>query len=206
MSSPGGPGALSAQSHTGSFVPLLPAVSTARLAFSPVARALRAARPAVLMLAVLAVLGGAGVPSAAHAAPSAADKAFYERAASCVAVLEQEASDMAGRYQPGDRTLKPALVKLTEQGFAFIGQAYLRGLRQAEADRMLRDAKATQRSLAPDARAQMVATCRTEGAQLYADANGLEQALVSNRARARVDKLLAKRRAAAAPAVAASGP
>lgn len=203
MSSPGGPGALSAQVHTGSFVPLLPAVSTARLAFSPVARALRAARPAVLMLAVL---GGAGASGAAHAAPSAADKAFYERAASCVAVLEQEASDMAGRYQPGDRTLKPALVKLTEQGFAFIGQAYLRGLRQAEADRMLRDAKATQRSLAPDARAQMVDTCRTEGAQLYADANGLEQALVSNRARARVDKLLAKRRAAAAPAVAASGP
>ncbi|WP_374675278.1 hypothetical protein [Ideonella sp.] len=165
-------------------------------------RVLRALRPAVC-LAALAALGGAGV---AQAAPTAADKAFYQRAAACVAVLEKEAGDMAGRYQAGERTLKPALVKLTEQGFAFIGQAYLRGLRQAEADRMLDEAKAAQRSLPADARAQLVAACRSEGARLYADANGLEQALVSNRARARVDKLLAKRRppAGTSPATAAA--
>lgn len=128
--------------------------------------------------------------SPAQAAPE--DAPFYRRAASCVAVLERDALALAGRHKAGERGLKPTLVKLTEQGFAFIGKAYLRGLRKAEADRLVDEAEAEQKGMAPEALAQLSAACQAEGAKLYASANGLEQALVTNRAKARVDKLLAR--------------
>ncbi|MFZ5550749.1 MAG: hypothetical protein ACOZJX_18775 [Pseudomonadota bacterium] len=129
---------------------------------------------------------------AARPAGAAEDDPFYRRAASCVAVLERDAAGLAGRYKAGERNLKPALVKMTEQGFTFIGKAYLRGLRKAEADRLVDEAKAEQKGMAPEALAQLSAACQAEGAKLYASANGLEQALVTNRAKARVDKLLAR--------------
>ena len=127
----------------------------------------------------------------AQAAPD--DAAFYRRAASCVAVLERDAVALAHRHQAGERGLKPALVRLTEQGFAFIGKAYLRGLRKSEADRLVDEAEAAQQAMPPEVLNQLSAGCQAEGAKLYTDANRLEQALVSNRARARVDKLLAKK-------------
>lgn len=147
-------------------------------------------RPTLLLIApACALLLSSALP--ARAAPD--DAPFYRRAAACVAVLERDAAALAGRHQAGERGVKPALVKLTEQGFAFIGRAYLRGLRQAEADRLVDEAKAAQRGQPAEALAQLSAGCQAEGARLYANANGLEQAVVSNRARARVDKLLAKK-------------
>jgi hypothetical protein len=141
-------------------------------------------RSLVLPLTLLLLAAG---PTAA-----APDDPFYRRAASCVAVLERDAAALAGRYRAGERNLKPALVKMTEQGFTFIGKAYLRGLRKAEADRLVDEAKAEQKGMPPEALAQLSAACQAEGAKLYAGANGLEQALVTNRAKARVDKLLAR--------------
>jgi len=137
-----------------------------------------------------------GLLTVAHGptrATSADDAPFYRRAASCVAVLESDAKALAGRYQAGERTLKPSLVKMTEQGFAFIGRAYIRGLRKTEADRLTAEASAQQKGMPPEALQQLSSSCQAEGAQLYADANPIEQSLVSNRARARVDKLLARR-------------
>jgi hypothetical protein len=133
------------------------------------------------------------VMAAAPAVAAPDDAPFYRRAAACVAVLEHDAAALAGRHQAGERGLRPALVKLTEQGFAFIGKAYLRGLRKNEADRLVDEAKAAQKGQPPEALAQLSAGCQAEGARLYAGANGLEQALVTNRAKARVDKLLAKK-------------
>lgn len=130
----------------------------------------------------------------AYAAGSDADAAFFKRAASCVAVLERDATEMAGRYRAGDRSVKPGLIRLTEQGFTFIGKAYLRGLRKPEADGLIDEAKAAQKAMPADALGQLSAGCRAEGAKLYADANGFEQMVVSNRAKARVDKLLAPKK------------
>jgi hypothetical protein len=101
---------------------------------------------------------------------------------------------MAGRYKAGERSLKPGLVRLTEQGFAFIGRAYLRGLRKPEADKLIDEAKAAQKAMTAEALLQLSTGCKTEGAKLYADASGLEQMIVSNRAKARVDKLLAPKK------------
>ena len=139
---------------------------------------------------VAAAALAAAVPG--HAA-SAEDAAFNRRAASCVAVLERDALALAGRYQAGERAIKPSLVKLTEQGFTFVGRAYLRGLRKAEADRLTAEASAIQKSMPPEALQQLSSGCQAEGAQMYADANSIERALVSNRAKARVDKLLSKK-------------
>lgn len=129
----------------------------------------------------------------AQAAPSAEDTQFYRRAASCVVVIERDALQLAGRYKAGDRAVKPSLVKLTEKGFAFIGRAYLRGLREDEANRLKADASVEQKAMPADELEQLSGSCQAEGAQLYGDANGFERALVSNRAKARVDKLLAKK-------------
>lgn len=131
---------------------------------------------------------------AAPAVPAADDMPFYRRAASCVAVLERDVVEMAGRYKAGERNVKPGLVRLTEQGFAFIGRAYLRGLRKPEADKLIDEAKAAQKAMAPEALVQLSTGCKAEGAKLYADASGLEQMIVSNRAKARVDKLLAPKK------------
>ena len=137
-----------------------------------------------------ALLGAAS----ADAAATEADTQFFNRAASCVAVLEHDATELANRYKAGERSLKPGLVRLTEQGFAFVGRAYLRGLRKAEADKLIDEAKAAQKLMTADALLQLSTGCRAEGAKLYADANGFEQMIVSNRAKARVDKLLAQRK------------
>jgi hypothetical protein len=150
--------------------------------------------PASFLLAgLLTVLAGAAA-SPARAASGEADGVFFQRAASCVAVLERDATGLAGRYQAGDRSVKPALLKLTEQGFSFIGRAYLRGLRKDEADRLTADAKQAQQAMSAEALRQLSSGCQTEGARLYADAGSLEQAVVSNRARARVEKLLAPKK------------
>lgn len=143
----------------------------------------------------LLALWAAAVPAfPVQAVAGEADAVFFERAASCVAVLERDAVALAGRYQAGERGVKPALVKLTEQGFSFIGRAYLRGLRKEEADRLTGQAKQAQKTLPAEALAQLSAACQAEGARLYAEAGSLERMLVSNRAKARVDKLLAPKK------------
>jgi len=147
-----------------------------------------------LLLPTLAWCAGAAAVLPARADASQADAAFYRRAASCVAALERNAVVLAERYQAGERGLKPSLVKLTEQGFSFIGRAYLRGLRKEEADELTAEAKEAQQGMSAEAFQQLSSDCQAEGARLYADAGSLEQMLVSNRAKARVDKQLAPKK------------
>jgi hypothetical protein len=142
----------------------------------------------LLVLALAAVT----MPAAA-AETTEADTAFYRHAAACVAVLERDATTMAGRYQSGDRSVKPGLVKLTEQGFSFIGKAYLRGLRKEQADQLTAEARDAQKAMPASALQKLSSDCQAEGSRLYGQASALEQALVSNRAKARVDKLLARK-------------
>jgi hypothetical protein len=143
-----------------------------------------------LLLAL--ALAGAARPAAAAGA-SEADTAFFRHAAACVAALERDATTMAGRYQSGDRSVKSGLVKLTEQGFSFVGKAYLRGLRKEEADQLTAEARESQKGMSAAALQKLSSDCQAEGGRLYGQASALEQAVVSNRAKARVEKLLAKK-------------
>jgi hypothetical protein len=120
----------------------------------------------------------------AHAAGPTA-----EHAAACVAALESQAEEMAERFRQGHPELEPALIELAQQGFAFIGTAWKQGLREAEANRLLKAAEESQKSLSPHELAERQSACRKEGATLLARANIVERAFVQRAAQRRVDKL-----------------
>lgn len=138
--------------------------------------------PARRTLAILALLG-APLADAHAAGPTA------EHSAACVAALEREAEELAERFRQGHPELEPALVELVQQGFAFIGTAWKQGLRDAEANRLLKAAEEAQKSLSPQELAERQAACRAEGAMLLARANIIERAFVQHAAQRRVDKL-----------------
>ena len=113
-----------------------------------------------------------------------------EHSAACVAALESEAEQLAERFREGHQELEPVLVERVQQGFAFIGTAWKQGLRDAEANRLLRAAEEAQKSLTPQELADRQAACRAEGATLLARANMVERAFVQRAAQRRVDKLV----------------
>jgi hypothetical protein len=112
-----------------------------------------------------------------------------EHSAECVAALQAEAEAMADQYRRGRTEVEPELVRRVQQGFAFIGTAYLQGVRNAEADRLLKAAQAAQKDIpVPELTARQVA-CRSEGARLLEKANALERAFVVKAAKRRVDRM-----------------
>jgi hypothetical protein len=112
-----------------------------------------------------------------------------QHTAECVAALEVQAAAMADEYRSGKTEIEPELVRRVQEGFAFIGTAYLQGLREDEANRLLKAAQKAQESLPPAELAARQAACRTEGARLLEKANVLERAFVMKAAQRRVDKL-----------------
>lgn len=130
--------------------------------------------------------------TATHAAPpDDAKLARYRQASACVAVMKQDVVGLVSRSRAGTPNLRPEMVRLTELGFAFIGTAYKSGLRNPQADQLLEEAEAAQKRQSPESLRQLSVQCQAEGSKLLRDSNALERALVSNRAKARVDKLLA---------------
>jgi hypothetical protein len=142
------------------------------------------------LLAAALLIAGAAQARGAEPTP--------QHAAICVAALENEAEGMAEQFRHGKVEIEPELVQRVQQGFAFIGSAYKQGLRDEEANKMLKEAEKAQESLPPAELAARQAACRAEGAELLARANFLERGFVNRAAQRRVDKL--KRVAAPAPA------
>lgn len=112
-----------------------------------------------------------------------------EHAAACVAALESEAEVLAEQFRHGKVEIEPELLRRVQQGFAFIGSAYKQGLRDEEANRMLKAAEKAQESLPAAELAARQAACRAEGAELLNRANVLERTFVNHAAQRRVDKL-----------------
>lgn len=118
-----------------------------------------------------------------------------ERAAACVAALKVRA-DALGARLPKEPRVEPELVAVLEQGFAFIGDAYLHGMRdKARADALLAQAEQAQKSLTPPQLAERQAACQVEALRLLKEASPFGRLVVSHQARKRVDRI--KRRAAA---------
>lgn len=113
----------------------------------------------------------------------------HEQRAACVAALTTQAEPLAARLKAGDHSVEPELLKLTQSGFAIIGTAYQDGLRKPEADQLLDAAKKAQKSMPATQLQQLQARCRTEGAQVLADANSLERFLVTGAAERRVKRI-----------------
>jgi hypothetical protein len=118
-----------------------------------------------------------------------------ERAAACVAALKLRA-DALGARLPKEPRVEPELVAVLEQGFAFIGDAYLHGMRdKARADALLAQAEQAQKSLTPPQMAERQAGCQAEALRLLKDASPFGRLVVSHQARKRVDRI--KQKAAA---------
>ena len=143
---------------------------------------------------LLASLTGAG---SAFASPPSADAVFYQEASECTAGFKARVVQLL--KQPPSEARNQAILKDTEHGFVLIGVAYKKGLRNPEADQMLKAAEGRWSQLPPAQQSSRLARCTQQADQLMADVSGLERFLVRNRAQARVDKLLAKEQRAPAP-------
>jgi hypothetical protein len=134
------------------------------------------------------MLAGCGLAGAAAAA-DAANEAFYQRASTCAAAMQFDQFALVARARSGDATVRPALFELTKLGFAYVGEAYLKGLRDPRGSDMLKAATAAQKDWPADRHAALVAECRAEAQKVYDD-SGMWKMLVDNKANKRVDRFL----------------
>jgi hypothetical protein len=154
------------------------------------------ARFAVALVA-LAALAASG---AAHA-QDAPDEAFYQRAATCAAAMQFDQLALVAKARAGTPGLRPELLTLTRLGFAYVGTAYLKGLRDPRGSDMLKAASAEQKGWPAARHTALVAECRVEAQKVYDDAGSMSRWLVDKKSVKRVDRFLSM---PAAPASAAN--
>ena len=131
----------------------------------------------------------AGVLATPAAATDSDDEAFYQRASNCAAAMQVDQYALVARARSGDTTVRPALFDLTKLGFAYVGEAYLRGLRDPRGGDMLKAATAAQKDWPAARHTALVAECRVEAQKVYDNA-GMWRMLVDNKANKRVDRFL----------------
>ena len=131
----------------------------------------------------------AAVLATPAAATDADDEAFYQRASTCAAAMQFDQFALVARARSGDTSVRPALFDLTKLGFAYVGEAYLKGLRDPRGSDMLKAATAAQKDWPTARHAALVAECRVEAQKVY-DNSGMWRMLVDNKANKRVDRFL----------------
>ena len=134
----------------------------------------------------LALSGGLVAPAMAD---DAQDEAFYHRASECAAAMQFDQFALVARARSGDTTVRPALFEITKLGFAYVGEAYLKGLRDPRGGQMLKAATAEQKDWPAARHAALVSECRAEAQKVYDD-SGMWKMLVDNKANKRVDRFL----------------
>jgi hypothetical protein len=134
-----------------------------------------------VMVALLAIAGGSALAAQPEPTPA--------HAATCVAALKTRAEPLAQRVRGGDAVAKAQLLPIVTSSFAFIGSVYKQGVRNAEADELLRQAEKAQAQMPPADLARTQDACHAEGQQLLAQANFLEREFVTRAAKRRVERL-----------------
>jgi hypothetical protein len=141
----------------------------------------------------LLLTGTAAALFASLAMPAAAadadDEAFYQRASACAAAMQFDQLALVARARMGDKSVRPALFELTKLGFAYVGEAYLKGLRDPRGTNMLKAETAAQKDWPAARHRALVAECRVEAQRVY-DNSGMWKLLVDNKANKRVDRFL----------------
>ena len=113
-----------------------------------------------------------------------------QRAALCVAALKHRADALTARLDPKEPQVEVELTRVLEHGFAFIGDAYLHGMRDKEkAQALLKAAEQAQIDLPPAQMAQRQAGCTVEAQQLRAEAGSIGRLVVAHAAKKRLAKL-----------------
>ena len=123
-------------------------------------------------------------------ADEAKQLAAWKRTSACVAVMKREIVVLADKHRAGDSKAQAEMVRQAEWSFALIGTAYKQGLRKAQADKLLEEAETALKAQSPDEQKALLQACQVEGQKTYKEANFVERALVSNRARARIESML----------------
>ncbi|HEX6704313.1 MAG TPA: hypothetical protein VF169_06090 [Albitalea sp.] len=136
-------------------------------------------RAAVLALSLSALAAFAAEPTPAHSAD-------------CVAALKLRAEPLAVRVRRGDAAAEAQLVPIATASFAFIGTVYKQGLRQPQADEMLRNAEKGLGKLTPAELVKLQDACQAEGDQLMKQANFIERLIVQRAVRNRIERLKPK--------------
>lgn len=152
------------------------------------------ARLNIAVLGLLASLSGA---SYAQAALPSADAVFFQEASECTAGFKARVVQHLKKAPSEARN--QAILKDTEHGFVLIGVAYKKGLRNPEADEVLKAAEVRWSHLSPAQQSTRLTRCTQQAEQLMTEISGLERFLVRNRAQARVDKLLNREQRPAKP-------
>ncbi|MFL6698393.1 MAG: hypothetical protein ACJ8GJ_14620 [Vitreoscilla sp.] len=134
----------------------------------------------------LALLGALAAPAMAD---DADNEAFYHRASECAAAMQFDQYALVARARSGDTSVRPALFEITKLGFAYVGEAYLKGLRDPRGGQMLKAASAEQKDWPAARHAALVSECRAEAQKIY-DGSGMWKMLVDNKANKRVDRFL----------------
>ena len=132
-----------------------------------------------IALVVLAI----GAASGVRADPSPA------QAASCVAALKVRAEPVAQRVRQGETAAESQLLPIVTASFAFIGSAYKQGIRNPQADDMMKAAEKSQATLPPAELGKLQDRCQAQGEQLLAQANYFERQFVTRAAHSRIDRL-----------------
>ena len=134
----------------------------------------------------LASLAGLAAPALAD---DAQDEAFYHRASECAAAMQFDQYALVARARAGDKSVRPALFEITKLGFAYVGEAYLKGLRDPRGGEMLKAATAEQQDWPAARHTALVTQCRAEAQRVYDD-SGMWKMLVDNKANKRVDRFM----------------
>jgi hypothetical protein len=137
----------------------------------------------------IAALWPALLAAAPARADDAADEAFYQRASDCAAALQVDQLALVARARAGEKGVRPALFEITKLGFAYVGEAYLKGLRDPRGSNMLKAATAAQKDWPAERHRALAAECRVEAQKVY-DNSGMWKMLVDNKANKRVDRFL----------------
>lgn len=133
-----------------------------------------------LMVAVSAPAGAQEKPSG--------KQAFFIEASDCTAALKARVVERTA--QPKSDARNKAILADTEMGFAFIGVAYKKGLRNPQADQMLAASEKKWVALSKTEQQNRLTSCSVKGQKLLKDLSAFERYIIKNRAKARVDKLL----------------
>ena len=122
-------------------------------------------------------------------ASDADDESFYRRASTCAAAMQFDQFALVAKARAGATDVRPELLQITKLGFAYVGEAYLRGLRDPRGSDMLKAATAEQKDWPAARHAALVAQCRVEAQKVYDNA-GLWRWPIDNKASKRVDRFL----------------
>jgi hypothetical protein len=150
-----------------------------------------ASMPVTLLRRALIALTAALSASALWVPAHAAGEATVDDTASCIAVMQTNADDLARQIKAGDKAQEPVLQTELRRAGALIGRSYLDGLHDgSEAKARLKAAQARQAAWDEEQKNSVHQACMKRADAELAAASGPERFFVERFAQARLKRML----------------